>query len=191
MGAALAGGSVAAHPTRRVMLAAAAILPLAAVSGCGRVDVLAAPPPPAPDVTVLREAIAAEQLLITWYTAVLRDARNAGGSPAALTAVLEPLLAEHRAHLSQLKSRLVVPAGSAASPSPTRRAATPTVPGAGSAGVAFLRDAEQAAAAAMLDRLRSAPGSLAQLYASISASEATHVPVLDAAAARTTSQVTG
>jgi hypothetical protein len=182
---------VAAHPTRRVMLAAAAMLPLAAVSSCDGVDVLAAPPPPAPEVTVLREAIAGEQLLVTWYSAVLRDARNAGGSPAGLTAVLEPLLAQHRAHLSQLKSRLVVPAGSAASPSPTRRAATPTVPGAGSAGVAFLRDAEQAAAAAMLDRLRSAPGSLAQLYASISASEATHVPVLDAAVASTTSQVTG
>jgi hypothetical protein len=182
---------VAAHPTRRVMLAAAVMLPVAAVSGCDGVDVLAAPPSPAPDVTVLREAIAAEQLLITWYAAVLRDAGKAGGSPAGLTAVLEPLLAEHREHLSQLKSRLVIPAGSAASPSPTRRAATPAGPGAGSAGVAFLRAAEQAAAAAMLDRLRSAPGSLAQLYASISASEATHVPVLDAAAAGTTSQVTG
>ena len=181
---------MAAHPTRRVMLAAAAMLPLAAVSGCDGVDVLAAPPSPARDVTVLREAITAEQLLITWYTAVLRDARNAGSS-AGLTAVLEPLLAEHRQHLSQLKSRLVIPAGSAASPSPTRRAATPAEPGAGSAGVAFLRDAEQAAAAAMMDRLRSAPGSLAQLYASISASEATHVPVLDAAAAGTTSRVTG
>jgi hypothetical protein len=43
----------------------------------------------------------------------------------------------------------------------------------------------------MLDRLRSAPGSLAQLFASISASEATHVPVLDAAAADTTNRVTG
>jgi hypothetical protein len=186
---------VAADPTRRVMLAAAAMLPLAAVSGCDGVDVLAAPPSPAPDVTVLREAIAAEQLLITWYTAVLRDARKAGGTPAGgspttLTGVLEPLLAEHRAHLAQLRSRLVVPAGSAASPSPSRRAAPPAVPGAGSAGVAFLRAAEQTAAAAMLDRLRTAPGSLAQLFASISASEATHVPVLDAAAADTTSRVT-
>jgi len=182
---------VAAHPTRRVVLAAAAMLPLAAVSGCDGVDVLDAPPSPAPDVTVLREAIAAEQLLITWYTAVLHDAGDAGGSPTALTAVLMPLLAEHHAHVAQLRSRLVVPAGSAASPSPTRRAATPAGPGVGSAGVAFLRDAEQAAAAAMLDRLRNAPGSLAQLYASISASEATHVPVLDAAAAGTTSRVTG
>jgi hypothetical protein len=183
---------VAAHPTRRVMLAAAAMLPLAAVSGCHGVGVLGAPPPPAPDVTVLREAIAAEQLLITWYTAVLRDARDAGRTPAAaLTAVLEPLLAEHRAHLSQLRSRLVIPAGSAASRSPARRAAPAAVPGAGSAGVAFLRTAEQAAAAAMLGRLRSAPGSLAQLFASISASEATHVPVLDAAAAGLTGRVTG
>jgi hypothetical protein len=173
------------------MLAAAAMLPLAAVSGCDGVDVLSAPPAPAPDVTTLREAIAAEQLLITWYTTVLRDARDAGGSPAALTAVLEPLLTEHRAHLAQLRSRLVVPAGSAASPSPARRATAPVAPGAGSAGVAFLRAAEQSAAAAMLDRLRSAPGSLAQLFASISASEATHVPVLDAAAAGTTSRVTG
>jgi hypothetical protein len=173
------------------MLAAAAMLPLAAVSGCNGVDVLAAPPSPARDVTVLREAVAAEQLLITWYAAVLRDAGKAGGAPASLTAVLEPLLAEHRAHLAQLKSRLVVPAGSAASPSPARRAATPAGPGPGSAGVTFLRDAEQAAASAMLGRLRSAPGSLAQLYASISASEATHVPVLDAAAVSTTSQVTG
>jgi len=32
----------------------------------------------------------------------------------------------------------------------------------------------------MLDRLPHAPASLAQLFASISASEATHVPVLDA-----------
>jgi Ferritin-like domain len=179
------------------MLAAAAMLPLAAVSGCGGVDVLDTPPSPAPDVTVLREAIAAEEQLVTWYAAVLRDARGAGGtpgggSPAALTAVLEPLLAEHRAHLAQLRSRLVVPAGSAASPSPSRRAAAaPAAPGAGSAGVAFLRAAEQAAATAMLDRLRNATGSLAQLFASISASEATHVPVLDAAAADTTSQVTG
>jgi hypothetical protein len=173
------------------MLAAAAMLPIAAVSGCDGVDVLDAPPSPAPDVTMLRQAIAAEEQLIAWYTAVLRDAHQAGGTAAggaatALTAALGPMLAEHQAHLAQLRSRLVVPAGSAASPSPSRRATpAPAGPGPGSAGVAFLRTAEQAAATAMLDRLRSAPGSLAQLFASISASEATHVPVLDAAAAGT------
>src|SRR3984885_4139565 len=92
------GGFVAARPTRRVVLAAAVMLPLAAVSGCDGPDVLAAPPSPAPDVTVLRGAIAAEQLMITRYTTVLHQAGAAGGS---LAGTLQPLLAEHRAHLAQ------------------------------------------------------------------------------------------
>jgi Ferritin-like domain len=178
---------VAAHPTRRVVLAAAAALPLAAASGCGGVDVLSAPPRLSPDVALLRSAIAAEQMMVARYTNVMNDARNPGGtpaagrsgSPAALAAALEPMLAEHRSHLAQLQSRLIVPAGAA--PLPSERApagpAAPTAPG---AAVAFLRAAEQAAATAMLDRLPQAPASLAQLFASISASEATHVPVLDA-----------
>ena len=178
---------MAAKPTRRVVLAAAAMLPLAAVSGCDGADVLAAPPTPAPDVAVLREAIAAEQLMITRYAAVLHEAGGTGGIAAgSLAAALEPLLAEHRAHLAQLRSRLIVPAGSKAG-SATRRGSAPavaTVPSAVSAGIAFLRTAEQAAATAMLSRLRGAPPSLAQLFASIGASEATHVPALDAAAAR-------
>src|SRR5258706_210235 len=65
---------------------------------------------------------------------------------------------------------------------PTRRAViagAPAVPTAPAAAVAFLRGAEHAAASAMLDRLRGASASLAQLFASISASEATHVPALD------------
>ena len=74
---------MAAKPTRRVVLAAAAMLPLAAVSGCDGADVLATPPSPAADVTVLREAIAAEQLMITRYTTVLHEASAAGGSMEA------------------------------------------------------------------------------------------------------------
>jgi Ferritin-like domain len=179
---------VAAHPTRRVVLAVAAMLPLAVTSGCDGVDVLAAPPRPAPDVALLRSAITAEELMVARYTNVLRGVRNPGGgiaagrggSRAALATALEPVLAEHQAHLAQLRSRLVVPAGAAPSPSP-RPPAQPTVPAAPGAAVTFLRAAEQAAAAAMLDRLPHAPASLAQLFASISASEATHVPVLDAA----------
>jgi Ferritin-like domain len=181
---------VAAHPTRRVVLAAAAALPLAAASGCG-VDVLSARPRPAPDVALLRSAIAAEQMMVARYTNVLNGVRNPGGgtpaagrggSPAALAAALEPVLAEHRAHLAQLRSRLIVPAGAAPLPSERVPAdpAAPAAPAAPGAAVAFLRAAEQAAAADMLDRLPQAPASLAQLFASISASEATHVPVLDA-----------
>lgn len=181
-------GTVAADPTRRVVLAAAALLPLAVVSGCGSVDVLATPPSEAPAVGLLRSAIAAEQAMIAHYGTVLHGAHG-GGDPAGadLTAELEPLLAEHRAHLAQLQSRLIIPAGSSASasPSPTGRAtkAAP-VPTAPAAAVAFLKDAEQAAAAALLARLVTAPSSLAQLFASISASEATHVPVLDVVASR-------
>jgi hypothetical protein len=178
---------VAAHPTRRVVLAVAATLPLAVASGCDGVDVLAAPPRPAPDVALLRSAITAEELMVARYTNVLTGVRNPaggssagrGGSRTALVAALEPVLAEHQAHLAQLRSRLIVPAEASPSPSqrPPARLTVPTAPG---AAVTFLRAAEQAAAAALLDRLPHAPTSLAQLFASISASEATHVPVLDA-----------
>jgi hypothetical protein len=152
---------------------------------------------------MLRSAIAAEQLMVDHYAAVLAGARttaavspgggaatsanggsaDGGGWPTALIAVLEPVLAEHRAHLAQLRSRLIVPAGSrAAGPTASPRPGGTAVPAAPGAAVAFLRAAEQGAATALLDWLPHVPGSLAQLFASISASEATHVPVLDAAA---------
>ena len=180
-----------AHPTRRLVLAAVAALPLATVGGCAGPDVLATPPRPAPDVGVLRSAIAAEQLMVDRYTAALGRARDAGASPGggwppALTAALQPLLAQHQAHLAQLRSRLAVPAGSrdaglASSKPPASAGGQPLVPAAPGEAVAFLRRAEQAAAAALADGLLRVPGSLAQLFASISASEATHVPVLEAA----------
>lgn len=174
---------MAAHPTRRrVMAAAAAALPLAAASGCRGLGVLGTPPPPPADVTLLQAAIAAENLMVQRYRAVLSGAAS---SAAALGPVLRPLLAEHGAHLAQLRSRLVMPAGSAASVSPSppagKRPPVPGVPAAPAAAVAFLAAAEQAAATAMRGRVTHAPASLAQLFASISASEATHVPVLSVA----------
>jgi hypothetical protein len=169
---------VAAKPTRRVVLVATATLPLAAASGCAGVKVVGAPPSPAPDIATLREAIASEQLMVDRYTAVLRNA------DVSLAPALQPLLDEHRAHLAQLRSRLIVPAGSRYRLPASSARSSPAVPAGAGAGIAFLRSAEQAAAAAMLGRLRRAPASLAQLFASISASEATHVPALDAAAGR-------
>jgi hypothetical protein len=174
---------------------------LLAVSGCG-IRVVAAPPKPAPAVTGLHDAIAAEELLISRYQAALShleaggadsagsgSAGSGAGGSGALTAVLTALLAEHRAHLGQLKPRLIVPPGSAAakalasapasaSPGPAGDGQVPTAP---AAVIAFLAAAERDASAALLRRLRGAPSSLAQLYASIAASEATHVPVLRAA----------
>jgi hypothetical protein len=161
------------------MAAAATALPLAAVSGCRGLGVLGTPPPPPVDVVMLQAAIAAENVMVERYRAALS---GAAGSAAALGPLLRPLLAEHVAHLAQLRSRLVVPPGSAASVSPSppggHRPPVPTVPAAPASAMAFLRNAEQAAATAMLNRVLRAPASLAQLFASISASEATHVPVL-------------
>jgi hypothetical protein len=167
------------NPTRRqVVTAAVAALPLAAVSGCSGLHVLGTPPPPPADVTALQAAIAAENQMVGRYQAVLSAAAGSALAPA-----LRPLLSEHLAHLTQLRSRLDMPAGSAASASSSpRRASPPGVPAAPAAAVAFLKAAEQAAATAMLNRVPHAPAALAQLFASISASEATHVPALDRAA---------
>jgi hypothetical protein len=54
------------------------------------------------------------------------------------------------------------------------------VPGTAAAALAYLRDAETAAAGSLLAHLAAAPPSLAQLLASISASEATHALILGA-----------
>src|SRR5262249_24462989 len=95
---------------------------------------------------------------------------------SALTPTLGTLLAEHQAHLAQLRARIIEPPGKtvpAAPPSMQPIAGAP--PGA----LARLPTAEQAAVTAPLRRLAGASPSLAQLYASIAASEATHVIVLD------------
>jgi hypothetical protein len=136
--------------------------------------VLGTPPPPAPDVRLLRSAISAEQQLISRYHAVLAGP----GHNAAAAQRLAAILAEHGQHLAKLRSRLVVPAGSAQSVSP---AATPTASTPADLGTALagLAAAEDAAAQRLASGLLTVPPSLAQLLASISASEATHVPVLD------------
>jgi len=191
----LAGGSVLADRTRRAVLAATAVgLPLLAVSGCKGVGALATPPKPAPDVAVLRSAIAAEEVMIARYDAVIRrSARLARG--------LRPLRDEHLLHLAQLRSRLIVPLGRAnaasASPSVSGRtlheheaaghgsaghgSAGPGAVPAGAAAISFLQAAERAAAADLLRKLAVASPSLAQLMASVAASETTHVAALSAA----------
>lgn len=188
---ALAGGSVAVDRTRRAVLAAAAAsLPLLAVSGCKGVGALATPPRPAPDVAVLRSAIAAEEIMIARYDAVI--ARS-----ASLAVRLRPLRAEHRLHLAQLQSRLIVPPASAAAASPAPHGPSPhgpsshgpsphppdSVPDGTAAAISFLQAAESAAAATLLRQLASVSPSLAQLMASVAASEATHASALAAGGA--------
>jgi hypothetical protein len=158
---------------RRVLAIGAVTLPLAA-AGCKGLAALGAPPKPAPDVAVVGDAITVEARLIAHYGAVL-------AAVPALADPLRPLLAQHHDHLARLRARLIIPPGSRAtdpaSPGPAPRGSAP-VPGTRAAAIGYLRDAENAAAAAQLAHLAAAPPSLAQLLASISASEATHAMIL-------------
>ena len=154
-------------PRRRVLATALAALPLAA-AGCKGIGALGTPPATPADVTVVADAIAVETGLIARYEKVL-------ATQPGLAADLRPILAQHHEHLTRLRDRLIVPKGRP-SPSPARsarRSAAP-VPGTAAGALSYLRDAENAAAAAQLTHLGAVPPSLAELLASISTSEATH-----------------
>ncbi len=158
---------------RRVLAAAAAALPLV-IGGCKGVGALGTPPKPAADVAVTRDAITVESTLIARYGAVLAAVPSLAGE-------LRPLLAQHHDHLARLRARLIIPRAAAqppASPSGTPSPRPALVPGTPAGALAYLRDAENAAAASLLAHLDAAPPSLAQLLASISASEATHALIL-------------
>jgi hypothetical protein len=178
---------VTGSPTRRTVLAASVAAAGLLVTGCRGVQVLGTPPAPAPDITQLRAAIAAEQRLIASYQAAIAQAdggasRASAGSTGAgstgagstgagstVAATLAGLLAEHEQHHAALSARLVEPPGYVRRAAPVTGLA-PTI--------SALAAAEQAAAGRLAAQLLTAPPSLAQLLASISASEATHVPVL-------------
>jgi len=160
---------------RRVLIATAAALPLV-MGGCKGVGALGTPPKPAAGVAVTRDAITVESTLIARYGAVLAAMPSLDGE-------LGPLLAQHHDHLARLRARLIIPipragAQPSASPSGTPSPRPAPVPGTPAAALAYLRDAENAAAVSLLAHLDAAPPSLAQLLASISASEATHALIL-------------
>ena len=169
-----------------MVLASAAALPvLLGTASCRSEDLfsgpdpLAGPPSPAPAVVTLQAVIAAEHAMIRLYRAAI-----GGDQAAARTHGLEPLLAEHEQHLARLQARLIVPAGAQASPSASPGTAG-TAGAAGAAGaargrvtIARLRAAERASAAGLVQRLGPVEPALAQLFASIAASDATHVTAL-------------
>jgi hypothetical protein len=161
-------------PRRRVLAASAAALPtLLATAGCKSSQVFAGPDPLAgrpslaPDVITLQAVIAAERTMIDLYQAAM----SAGLHPAGGPGLVSGLLAQHQQHLGQLEARLVIPAGQA-SPSPSPTAVT------GRLTIARLQAAEQASAASLVRRLATAQPALAQLFASIAASDATHSAAL-------------
>lgn len=169
-------------PTRRAVIAASvAALPLA-VAGCRGTMALGTPPGPTAAAIRLRDQITAERLMVARYQAVLA----APGSPGAARAVLAALLAEHQQHLRALRSRLLPgsPRAAGAGPGPAIPARPVPAADLAAAGraLAYLAAAEQAASDRLLALVGHVPPALAQLMASIAASEATHVPVLHAAA---------
>lgn len=164
---------MADRPSRRaVLLGAAAALPVL-TTACRGIQVLGAPPPPAPDIRMLASAIAAEKLMAARYAAAISLARAAGTDGAAAAAALALIRTEHEQHLAQLSSRLIEPSQSA-----TAGARRTAPPASLAAAIAALAADEQAAANRFASQLLAVPPSTAQLFASIGASEATHVPVL-------------
>ena len=168
-----------------MLVASAAALPaLLGTASCRSSDVftgpdpLAGPPRPAPDVITLQAVIAAEHTMVELYQAAI------GADLAAARARgLEPLLAEHQQHLTRLRARLIVPFGASASASASPGATASSSPGAASpvprrVTIARLRAAERTSAADLVRRLGSVEPALAQLFASIAASDATHVAAL-------------
>lgn len=165
---------MAADPTRRALLtASAASLPLL-LTACKGIQVLGSPPPPPAAIQTLRAAIAAEERLVGNYAAAIQAGAASGDQTAVLTAVL----AEHRQHLTQLKSRLIETAAQRSAAATGRRPSAST----GEAGtiphITQLEQAEAAASDRLIGQLARLPPPLAQLFASIAASEATHVPLL-------------
>ena len=165
-----------------MLFASAAALPLLlGTAGCRSSDAftgpdpLAGPPPLGRDVLTLQAVIAAEENLIGLYRAALE-----GNAATGRAQTLRTLLSQHEQHLVQLKGRLIVPPGASASPSPSASGAggATASPGPGRVGTGRLRAAERASAADLVQRLATVPPALAQLFASIAASDATHVAVL-------------
>jgi hypothetical protein len=156
--------------SRRQLLAASpTTLPLfLALSGCKGPAVLSGPPPLSSQTETLLRAVTAEQNLIWIYNRAM-----AGYS--ALRPALDPLLSEHRAHLAQLAARVVEPPGKKV---PVTVTAKPALATSADGALVQLRTAEQAAVNRLLNWLDRAPASLAQLYASVATSEATHVTAL-------------
>jgi hypothetical protein len=158
--------------SRRQLLAASptTLSLFLALSACEGPAVLSAPSSVSPQTQVLLQAVTAEQNLIWIYNKAI-------AAYSGLTPTLTPLRDEHEAHLAQLRARVIEPPGKQV---PDTVTAKPALGATGDTALVQLRDAEQAAVGTLMSRLAGASPSLAQLYASIAASEATHVSVLNA-----------
>lgn len=171
----------------------AGALSVLGLSGCRSSSFFAGPdplgsaPPLATDTQALEAVIMAESRLVALY-------RSAAAAMPAHTALVSGILAEHSQHLARLRTWLVVPSGTAASapaaswPPSSPSASSSASPSASSAAspsasagpftLDRLRAAEQQSSLTYLQYLGDVQPGLAQLFASIAASEFTHQGVL-------------
>ena len=160
-----------AQPARRAFLAAAAVTAgSAGLAGCKGMAALGPLPRVSGDVVTLEHVIAAEEAMVDLYQAAARQLTGSGDVIAAIQA-------EHEAHRTQLRARLVLPprlAGQRIAPS----RGLPSLPADRTGILGALAAQERAAAARLTRQLMTVPADLAQLMASISASEAAHVVYL-------------
>jgi hypothetical protein len=170
---------VVAEPTRRVILAAVAAGSLG-LAGCKGLAALGPLPGLPPDVVVLERAIEAEQIMVARYAEALGSLATFTGTQAdtGIAHVVADIHAEHEAHLRQLRARLVLPPRLAGTKLGRSRTPSSALPDSASGALGALAAGEQAAAARLTGELLTVPGALAQLMASIAASEAAHVVYL-------------
>ena len=170
---------------RRLLGSAVAAVPVAALpfllTACKGVQALGTPPPPPPDIRLLQATITAEELMLARCTAAIAQLPASGTTAPAALAAVRSVQAEHSEHLSQLRARLIEPSGLHAPH--TSPSLPPSAVAQGSLAdiLAALAIAEQAASDRLIGQLAGLPPALAQLFASIAASEATHAPFLQAA----------
>ena len=91
------------------------------------------------------------------------------------------MLTEHQDHLQQLRKRLIAGSPLAAGSGRLPRPEAAALPAGARQALSVLIRAERAASDRLLSQVPEVPPALAQLFASISASEATHVIALHAA----------
>jgi hypothetical protein len=175
---------VVAEPSRRIVLAAmgtvaAATAGSAGLAGCKGIAALGPVPGLPPDVVTLEHAITAEHAIVASYAAALGKLATITGQDGNSTVLrtVAGIHAQHQAHLRQLRGRLVLPSRLAKSKLGAGRQSSP-MPDSQAGVLGALAAGERAAAARLTIQLLDVPPALAQLMASIAASEAAHAVFL-------------
>lgn len=171
---------MAAESTRRVLLATALAGAVGSLglTGCKGITALGPVPSVGPDVVLLEHAIEAEEAMVATYRSASGSVAGTSTALGAARSVIAAIGAEHQAHLARLRARLILPPQDARKkPKPVSRRPEP-LPDDLRGVLKALEAAERGAAARLTEQLAGAPPALAQLMASISASEAAHVVYL-------------